>query len=389
MNSLTMPSSKDEVWHYTSAKKFFSKERTWVLEKKHSIIHHPPLDLIKEEFLNLVFINGRLSTDLSSLSEIHQAYSSQIEIHFFGDGYSKNTSVLAPSKADYFDQLHDPQKRFGLILKVKRGSKINKPIQLVSFVTDDLVDAPTLMQIILEDDAELNLVETYSGNGSSYLQNSLTEIKLNSKSTLHHVRLQKDHSTSAHYGKLKIEVLNSAKYLSNIITVGSQISKLDMMVKLNDRQAEAKFLGLAFGKEDQHHDFYSEIYHAVGECQTQQLYKAILNDKSRSAFTGKIVIEKNAQNANSEQLNKNLLLSDFAESDSRPQLEIYADDVKATHGSTVGQLNPEEIFYLQSRGISKEMAKEILCRGFADEILFNVENGDVRNYLKEIVYATT
>ncbi len=164
---------------------------------------------------------------------------------------------------------------------------------------------------------------------------------------------------------------------------GAQLSRHELSINLLGERAEVKSLGLTIAKGEQHVDHRTLIDHQVGHCQSTQIYKSILDDGSRVIFDGQVCIQQKAQKAQSSQINKNLLLSSKAEADSKPQLEILADDVKASHGSTVGQISAEELFYLQSRAVNKDLAVEMLSFGFCVDVLYQIPNDLVQIKLLE------
>ncbi|MNT16613.1 FeS cluster assembly protein SufD [compost metagenome] len=171
-------------------------------------------------------------------------------------------------------------------------------------------------------------------------------------------------------------------------STGASLSRHTLEVSLKGEGSNSEILGVYAGRANQHIDNTTLIDHAVGACNTNQLYKGILDDSARSAFCGKVLIQKNAQKADSAQLNNNLLLSSKAEADSKPMLEIYADDVKAAHGSTVGQLDKEELFYLLSRAIPKDKAISMLSYGFLSEVIYKLNDESIQKWLSKHLDAT-
>lgn len=380
------PSKKDEEWHYTTARKFFETERLPAALKKHSLINHSPLNLIPDDVFTIVFINGHFSPELSEYELNHTEISDQMRVNYISES-SKPLTMGTPERLSFFEALNWAYTAQGIELIVPQGVQVSKPIHVVSYVTDDEVETFPRLFIRLEDGAELSIIEDFCGYGKNYLQNSTCELELGKNSKLTYIRLQNDTSSAFNIGKTRIH-MNEESYLESYsIMRGAKLSRHDLELVMKEKNAQASVWGLSFGVDDQHMDHMTQIIHEVGACTTNQKYKSILNDRSRSIFTGKVKILKDAQLAASSQMNNNLLLSGGAEANSRPQLEIYADDVKATHGSTVGQLNEEEIFYLQSRGIGRDKAQEVLSQGFAEEIFLQIKNITIRNFIKEIFYA--
>ncbi|MGE0632782.1 MAG: Fe-S cluster assembly protein SufD, partial [Pseudobdellovibrionaceae bacterium] len=231
--------------------------------------------------------------------------------------------------------------------------------------------------------------ETYAGNSSSYFLNGVIEITVGSSAKVEYCRLQAESNLAFHVWRTQVSLAENSQFSTLNVSVGARLQRHNFSLALKGSGAHANIWGLGVLSGDQHSDSHTLVDHQVGDCTTEQVYKSILNGSSRAVFDGRILIRKNSQKANSSQMNHNLLLSQNAEADSKPQLEIYADDVKATHGSTTGQINNEELFYLQSRGIDKETGVQMLSRGFAYDLIYKVQNEQIRAYVDQIVSEYT
>jgi Fe-S cluster assembly protein SufD len=218
-------------------------------------------------------------------------------------------------------------------------------------------------------------------NSTADAMNLNVNINVQNSARLTLVQLQNEDSDSYHFSQCSLSVASNAQVNTLALTMGNKLTRNYFQLNFTGEQAQASVYGLGVIDSHQHMDNYTFIRHATGNNQSVQHYKSILSGASHSVFRGRVMIEPNAQKANSSQLNNNLLLTRSAQAESIPQLEIFADDVKAGHGSTVGQLNKDEIFYFLSRGINQYQAVKMLSYGFAKELIYKIENSDLQNFL--------
>ena len=235
----------------------------------------------------------------------------------------------------------------------------------------------------MEENSEMKLlVHSMSFvNASADAINIEVDCQLGPSARLNFVQLQNEDQDSFHFSQARVSLERQSQFKSLTLSLGNKLTRNYLDIQFKDKAAEATVLGLGVIDGQQHLDNYTFIQHQTGENNSNQHYKSILAGQSRSVFRGRVRIAPNAQKANSEQLNNNLLLTRHCEADSIPQLEIFADDVKAGHGSTVGQLNPDEIFYFLSRGISQLEAVRMLSQGFAKELIYRIDDELIQNYL--------
>ena len=213
----------------------------------------------------------------------------------------------------------------------------------------------------------------------------MAEIVLGDGARLEHVRIQQESDNSLHVGKTAAELGRGSSYDSTAITLGAKLSRHDISVVLDHEGAECWVDGLYVVGSEQHADTHSVIDHKQPFCNSHQLYKGILDGNGRAVFNGKIYVREGAQKTDAMQTNKNLLLSDKARVDTKPQLEIYADDVKCAHGAAVGQINEDELFYLQTRGINPTVGRNLLTYGFAEEVIGKIKVDSIRSAVDEAV----
>lgn len=232
--------------------------------------------------------------------------------------------------------------------------------------------------------AKATIIETYESQDDS-VTNSAVQIFAEENASLTHYRVQKESNAAVHIGTTEITLAAGSRYDSTNINLGARISRHDVHLKFTAEGAEAFVDGLYVLQGDQHHDTHSSIDHAVPNCVSHQSYKGVLNDKSRGVFNGKVFVRENASGTDAQQSNKNLLLSNDARVDTKPQLEIFNDDVKCAHGATVGQLEDEELFYLLSRGLNENLARNLLTYGFAEEIVNKIDVESVKSEIDAAV----
>ncbi|HEY8561818.1 MAG TPA: Fe-S cluster assembly protein SufD [Pyrinomonadaceae bacterium] len=238
--------------------------------------------------------------------------------------------------------------------------------------------------VVAEAGSKATIIESYESAGAS-LTDTAFQIFVGDNANLTHYRVQKESADAFHVGTTEIIVKRGGLYNSTNINLGGRISRHDVHLKFTAEGGEAFVDGLYMLSGEQHHDTHSEIDHAVPNCLSHQTYKGVLNDKSRGVFNGKVFVRENASGTDAQQSNKNLLLSQEARVDTKPQLEIFNDDVKCSHGATVGQLEDEELFYLLSRGLSDALARNLLTYGFAEEIVNKIEIESIKKELDEAV----
>jgi Fe-S cluster assembly protein SufD len=270
-----------------------------------------------------------------------------------------------------------------LFVRIPKDSVREKPIKFNFLVHDNVAIAPHII-LIAEQGSKATIIENYESDGKSFT-NTAIQIFLEDNAHITHYRVQKESTEAFHIGTTEVTLSRGSLYNSTNINLGAKLSRHDIHLKFTEEGAEAFVDGLYMLGGEQHHDTHSEIDHALQNCVSHQTYKGVLNDKSRGVFNGKVFVRENASGTDAQQSNKNLLLSNDARVDTKPQLEIFNDDVKCSHGATVGQLEDEELFYLLSRGISENLAKNLLTYGFAEEIINKIEIEEIKNELDAMV----
>lgn len=269
------------------------------------------------------------------------------------------------------------------VITIPKETKIDEPINLSVLAEENSANFPHYI-VIAEAGSKATIVENYESTGRSFT-NSAIQIFVAENANLTHYRVQKESTEAFNVGTTEVELKRGSLYNSTNINLGGKLSRHDISVKFTEEGGEAFVDGLYMLNGEQHHDTHSLISHDMPNCTSHQTYKGVLNDKSRGVFNGKVFVAVGASGTDGYQSNKNLLLSNDARVDTKPQLEIFNDDVKCSHGATVGQLEDEELFYLLSRGINEPLAKNLLTYGFAEEVINKIEIEEIKKDLDEIV----
>lgn len=372
-----LPTRKDEDWRYTSLKALNDGGFTSAISQP-VLPSHDTLKFVSTQLgewsYNVVFVNGVLDRTLSAMDDLPNLIS-----------WSEGAGVTG--FVDTMEALNVATMGQGLTLKVKDGALLDKPLR-VHFHTSLEGGSPLMvsprLNLQVGDRAEATIVESYSGAASAkYFVNAHTEVAIGAGAKVNYVRAQDESREALHVGRTRLHPGAHSELVTLVSALGAKLNRHTLELVLESSEIKAKVLGLVAGTGDQHADNMTDIDHRVGGCTTEQVYKSLLGGKSRSVFSGRIRIRPNAQKANSDQLSKNLLLSSEAEADARPQLMIEADDVKATHGTTVGQLSADELFYLMSRGLSREKAVPLLAAGFLADLVHEIPNEATKTWMLE------
>ena len=270
-----------------------------------------------------------------------------------------------------------------VLVTIPKETSVEKPIEFNFKADENTANFPHVI-VVAESGSKATIIENYESNGASFT-NSAIQIFVEDNANLTHYRVQKESAEAFHIGTTEISLKRGSFYNSTNINLGAKLSRHDIHLKFTAEGSEAFVDGLYMLSGNQHHDTHSTIDHALPNCVSHQNYKGVLNDKSRGVFNGKVFVRENASGTDAKQSNKNLLMSNDARVDTKPQLEIYNDDVKCAHGATVGQLEEEELFYLLSRGLNETLARNLLTYGFAEEIVNKIGIEAIKKQLDEAV----
>lgn len=342
----------------------------------------------------LVFVNGILRKQLSSLEALPEGVVALDLRQALRDEEYEATLreyLEHPLLANGFAALNTALFTSGLLLKIPRGVKVEAPIHLL-FVGEAIVGNPPpaafpRVLILAEENSSATIIESYatSQDDCVYLTNAIVDLNLADGAQLQHYKIQRESTGAFHVAMTRAELGPNSTYNTTTINFGAALSRHDIQVQMDHEGAECSIDGLYMVDGNQHTDTHSVIDHRQPHCTSHQLYKGILDGRSRAVFNGKVFVRHGAQQTDARQTNKNLLLSKEARVDTKPQLEIFADDVKCTHGAAIGQLDEEELFYLESRGINPGLARNMLTYGFAGEVIERIGIESIRRELDEAV----
>jgi Fe-S cluster assembly protein SufD len=339
----------------------------------------------------LVFVNGVLRGDLSSLTALpEEVVAIDLSQALTNPGYAEIAREHLARYADYvangFTALNTAFVDGGAFVYLPKSVTVKAPLHLL-FISDGnrLATFPRVL-IVAEENASATLIESYaSTSDADYFTNAVVEVVLKDGARLEHYKVQRESAQAFHIATTMAELGPNTSYDATAITFGAALSRHDIHVTMDHEGAECWVDGLYLVTGNQHTDTHSVIDHRKPHCTSHQLYKGILDGKSRAVFNGKIFVRHDAQKTDALQTNKNLLLSNEARVDTKPQLEILADDVKCAHGAAVGQIDQDELFYLETRGIHHDLARNLLTYGFAEEVIGKIKIDSIRAELDEAV----
>jgi Fe-S cluster assembly protein SufD len=272
------------------------------------------------------------------------------------------------------------------VVRIERGAIVEEPLHFVNFIRqgEDVAAHPRVL-VLCGANSQCTIVERFSGEGR-YLSNPVTELAAGEGAVVDHYRVQTEADSAFHVGLLQAALGRSANLTATAITLGGGLVRNDVSVRLSEG-SHAALNGLYIVNGSEHVDNHTEIDHAMPHATSFELYKGILDGKASAVFNGRIMVRKDAQKTDSKQTNKNLVLSNDAVIDTKPELQIFADDVRCTHGATIGQLDAEAMFYMQSRGIGKQQARSLLTYAFAQDIVDRVNVPSMREWLERVLFA--
>lgn len=331
----------------------------------------------------LVFVDGKFQAELSSdansdinVTTFSQADAAQQQL------IDQQLGKLVPAGDRPFVALADSLADDGVLLQVAAGADIQTPIQLLSIRTTAGVATPRLL-VQIGDNARVSVIEQYQCvEGVDAFDSAVSEIDLGANAEVHHYRVALGNDNYAHVGTAVVRQGRDSRYRSYVVNTGGAMNRLDHIVDVQGSGSNSVLFGAYLARSKQQVDIHLCVEHAVPHCDSQETYRGMAAESGKAVFNGRIQIHKDAQKTDAQLSCRNLLLSNKAELNAKPELEIYADDVKCAHGATVGQLDPASIFYLRSRGLSEEKARSLLSYGFINEVLLSMPLESLADYLR-------
>lgn len=391
---LGFPTLRDEEWRFTNVAPIAALSA-----------HRPDTGLCAEVFprelepflfkrmpsTKLVFVDGRFASQLSEVTD-----QPGLSVVNLADALESDSGLLqqhlgrhARCETNAFVALNTAFLEDGALVKIAPGRSINHPIHIVHVSTARLEGAMSHPRVFVlaGKHSDARILESYVGLGSArYFVNAVTEIILEEGARIEHAKIQKESQACFHVATIHAHQEKHSHFFSHSVSMGALLARNNIVSVLNGQGAECVLNGLYLGQGDQLVDHHTDIHHAKPHCNSHEFYHGILDGRSTGVFNGKILVRSEAQKTDAKQNNRNLLLSEDATVHTKPQLEIFADDVKCTHGATVGQLEEDAIFYLRARGIGLENARRMLVHAFASDIVNRITMEPVRLDLDQTLF---
>ncbi len=391
---LGFPTMKNEDWHFTSVAPVSARSFNMPADGPAPVVTQSDLDVFEfghPEWPILAFVNGRLAPDLSTATQLPAGTTLQslrAAIDAGDDTVELWLGRITDHRSAAFTALNTAFFTDGAMLHVGKNVALDKPIHLVFISAGADVAAHPRNLIVLEQGAAAAVIETYLSFGQeASLTNAVTEIRIGDGARLDHVKVQRESTAAFHVGTSDARQGRDSSYQSFSYATGAELSRTNIYTVLDGEGAHATLHGLYMVEGSQHVDHQTCIEHAQPNCTSYEVYKGVLDGRSHGVFNGKVYVRPEAQKTDGKQSNNNLLLSPDARVDTKPQLEIFADDVKCTHGATIGRLDENALFYFRSRGIPEPRARILLTYAFAAEVIEEIELEPVRTELERLVLA--
>jgi Fe-S cluster assembly protein SufD len=388
--ALGFPSPKDEHWRYTRltplAKRAFRlAPRTCVGMDEDDLAAYllPGLECHR-----LVFVNGWYAPQLSRRGPLPEGGTVGSLAQVLADAPDRLRPWLeAGEYRNGFEALNGAFLGDGAVIHLDPDVVLERPVHLVFLSTRQAEATVAYLRnlVVAGRHSQARVIESYVGPSGEYFTNAVTTVSLGDGAILEHYKLQEESAKALHVARLDVRQGRDAHFTSHSVSFGGELTRNDVVASLDAEGAECRLNGLFMVDGRQHVDFHTSVEHERPHGTSREYFKGILGGRSRGVFNGRVHVHPGAQRTDSEQQNKNLLLSRDAEVDTKPELEIYADDVKCSHGATVGQLDPDMLFYLRARGIDETSARGLLTYGFAQDVIERMEVPSVRERIERLI----
>lgn len=391
--ALGFPTTRDEAWRYTNvshlAETEFQPAERQAREVRRSELEERVWS--DPDTHRVVLVNGVYEPGLSDLTDLGdgvRVMSLRDALRADGEALKEHLARHADHQAYPLVGLNAAFLQAGVFVHVRRNTVLDRPIHVIHMLTGEkqtLVSQPRTL-VVAEESSSCSVVESYrDADRGAYFTNAVTEIIAGDNARVAYYKMVHEGEGATHVGHLHTHQERDAVIQAHAINLGDGLARNEFHAVLNGPGADCTLTGLYMPRASQHVDNHLRVEHAAPHCDSRENFKGILDDRARGVFTGRIVVHKEAQKTDGKQSNMNLLLSDDAQVETKPQLEIFADDVKCTHGATIGQIDEEAIFYLRSRGIPEDAARGLLVYAFAGELLDEIGIESLRRYVRAAV----
>ncbi|MFQ5582413.1 MAG: Fe-S cluster assembly protein SufD [Mariprofundaceae bacterium] len=382
-----IPTTRQEEWKYTDVKRaiapFVDALSTDVSSKELSGEVHADwlaAQMVPEQTHRLVFVDGEFSPALSNPGALPEG----VSVYAFSEADDVDLSLSEGPLVNGFTHLNLAGFRDGAVIDVDAGVTMDTPLCLMFVDSGAGAVSHLRNRIRLQAAASVQLIEQYIGVGNkSGFSNVVSDIELAEGAVCTHYKLQQESEKQLHIGRIHVRQGKDSSFTSHSMALGAALSRTDLHVELQGEGAACTLNGLYLTSNRQHADHHTRVDHLVPHCTSREYYRGVLDGRSRAVFNGKVLVHDQAQKTDAKQSNANLLLSEHAEVDTKPELEIYNDDVKCAHGATIGQIDMDQLFYLRSRGLSEVDARNVLTFAFADDVLMRMQLEVVRRHLEK------
>jgi Fe-S cluster assembly protein SufD len=385
------PTTHDEDWRFTNVSAIAKTPFALASEVSELSNHDLNAWRFPEAACELVFVDGKYRPDLSPIRSLPLG----VTVASLAGEITTNPAALEPhlgrylnTQRDAFAALNTAFAADGAFVHIRKGKVLEQPIHLLFVSTSGSTPVMTHPRnlIVAEEQSQIAVVEDYvSLGGGAAFCNTATELVAAESAVVSHYMIEREDTPTFNVSTLRIQQARSSNVATHSVLLGGGLVRNNVHPVLAGEGAECLINGLFIGNGNQHLDNYMLVEHASPHCDSRQFYNGILDGRSHGVFHGRIIVHKDAQKTDAKQTNRNLLLSDDAQIDTKPQLEIYADDVKCTHGATIGQMDETALFYLRSRGIDEASARKLLLLAFANECLDRMKEDSVRDHLRELI----
>lgn len=386
------PSTRDEEWKYTSVAAI--EKRTFTAMPNGADSRSLEAEIATHLFPDLaghrlVFVDGRHAPALSTVGRLPFG----VSVGTLGDTLERTPEALEPFLSQVrhqtiFGSLNTAFMSDGAYVRLARGAALEEPIHLLFLATTPNAAIHPRNLIVAEAGAQATVIEHYVGrDGAEYFTNALTQIFTADGATVEHCKLQQEAPQGFHIGAIHAAQDRDSRFVSHSMAFGAVLARNDITTAFDAVGCTATLNGLYLVGGRQHVDHHTRIDHGRPNGTSREYYRGVLDGRSRGVFNGKVIVHPGAQHTDAQQLNHNLLLSEGSEIDTKPQLEIYADDVKCTHGATIGQLDDAQIFYLRSRGVEEATARALLTYAFAQDVIDRIRIAPVRARLAQLLLS--
>ena len=381
LQTLDFPTTRSEAWKYTRVGRIANLQ----LKNTHQgTLHLDRKFLISTDAITFVFENGHFLSEYSTqdipegLTILSLSNCTKTQLNELGKNLQLSNEV--------FNSLNTSFMNDGAFIHIAPKAQIEKPIQLIHILSGNNQNANVRNYIHADRFSNAKIIQGFfSANASSSFTNVVTEIHVEDSAYLTLDKIQFENEGNFHVSTEQVEQDKNSTFTINTLTLNGTLVRNNLNIEVVGENCTTNLNGAYLLKENQHVDNHTIVDHKAPHCESHELYKGVIDDKATGVFNGKVFVRKDSQKINAFQSNGNVLLSDDATVNSKPELEIYADDVKCSHGSTTGQLDEEAVFYLRARGISEKSARHLMVSAFIGDVLAKIENQDVLNYAHTIL----